>query len=180
MIMIFFHGYGSDRNSRKFQDCKKLFKSSSSFCVEWTPESNFNAIMNIVEAEIAEQEQVILIGDSTGANLAYQLRERRKSKGLDSILIMLSPLLDIDQRLNKSLEFSQNLKDSLIKIDDPQDAFLLIGKQDEVLDYSGLMSQKTYNSEILFVEDSHRLPKFRDYLGYVNYYVQHRVQFDYF
>lgn len=180
MIMIYFHGYGSDRTSRKFQDFKKLFKSSSSYCVEWTPESDFNGILNIVEASIAEEEQVILMGDSSGANFAYQLRERRKKKGLASVLVMVSPLLDYSMRKGSNLEFPDNLKNSLITIDDPKDAFILIGKQDEVIDYKGFQEKGSYNSEILFVEDSHRLPKFRDYLGYINCYVQNKLRFDYF
>ncbi|MTH29066.1 alpha/beta hydrolase fold domain-containing protein [Myroides pelagicus] len=178
--MIYFHGYGSDKTSRKFLDCKELFKNSSSFCVEWTPESDIEGILNVVEAGLAEQEQVILIGDSTGANLAYQLRDKRKEKGLKSVLVLLSPLLELDARLNTKLLFSDNLRENIVKITNPEDAFILIGKQDEVLDYTGLQDKITYNTEILFVEDSHRLPKFRDYLGYINYYVQRKLKFEYF
>ncbi|MTG97836.1 MULTISPECIES: YqiA/YcfP family alpha/beta fold hydrolase [Myroides] len=180
MIMIYFHGYGSDKTSRKYEDCKRLFKNSSSFCVEWNPESDIKSILNVVDAELSEQEQVILIGDSTGANLAYQLREKRKEKGLKSILIMLSPLLDLDSRLNSKLIFSDNLRESILKINNPEDAFIIVGKQDEVLDFVDLQDKITYNSEILFVEDSHRLPKFRDYLGYINHYVQRKLKYEYF
>lgn len=172
MQLIYIHGYGSNRESRKYVLLAKHFATYEASCVEWTPETDFSTWLMQGHQAVEQEETLLLIGDSTGANFAYQWKEKRKAQGLQTILILLSPLLSYSHRRNKDLVFIPNLKNSLLDIPTPEDAFLLIGKQDETLDLQALNPYQCANSEVLYIEDSHRLPLFEQYLPLLADYVE--------
>ena len=96
--LLYIHGLGSDRNSRKFLNLKDYFKDQFRYdFIEWNNESNILQLLKNKLHEGQTVNQYIIFGDSTGANFAYHFKALRgKSK---DILIMSSPLLDIERRI---------------------------------------------------------------------------------
>lgn len=172
MQLIYIHGYGSNRESRKYVLLEKQLTTYQASCAEWTPETNFTTWLTHQHQAVEQEETLLLIGDSTGANFAYQWKEMRKAQGLQTILVLLSPLLSYSHRLNKDLVFTPNLRNSLLDVPAPEDAFLLIGKQDETLNLQELNPYQCTNSEVVYIEDSHRLPLFEQYLSLIADYVE--------
>lgn len=175
MQLIYIHGYGSNQESRKFKILQCHFTSFAVSCPVWTPTTDFALWMDNLYNAVEKEQTIVVIGDSTGANFAYQLKEKREKQGLHTILVLLSPLLNYAHRLNKSLVFTENLKDSLHAISAPSSAFLLLGKQDETLDLRVLNPYDCTDSELIYVEDSHRLPLFEQYVEYIAHYITRRA-----
>ncbi|MDM1044887.1 hypothetical protein HX004_07405 [Myroides sp. 1354] len=172
MQFIYIHGYGSNRESRKYILLQQQLAAYQTSCPEWSPETDFTTWLNQLYHTVEQEQMVVVVGDSTGANFAYQLKEMRKVQGLQTILVLLSPLLCYDHRLNKELVFTANLKNSLQNIPSPAEALILIGKEDETLDLRQLNPYACENSEVIYIDDSHRLPLFEQYLGLIADYVK--------
>lgn len=171
--LLYIHGLGSDRNSRKFVNLKNYFKDQYQYnFVEWNNESNISALLDIAATWLNSEpeDQIVLVGDSTGANFAYQLREGLKEKNIKSILILTSPLLDIDKRIS-DFEFPENIVPQLWKIEDPEDALIIATMKDEVLNQIPLFKKSLKNIKLLDVDDSHRLLKFENYLAAIENYI---------
>lgn len=169
--IFYIHGYGSDRNSRKFLALKKHFLDRFEYgFMEWKPEDDISLLLNEAEVELDAYENPILFGDSTGANFAYQLYERRKAKNKKSILMLSSPLLTFQLRISDR-EFSDNLKQQLIPISNPKNAMIIATPTDEVLDQTWLFEKEFENIELMQVEDGHRLMKFNEYLDEIDKYI---------
>jgi len=175
MKLLYFHGYGSNRASRKYILSQAFFSTYEAECIEWTPDTDFKHLLQEVYTATEQEENIVLIGDSTGANFAYQLKEMRKKQKKKTLLLLLSPLLSYTHRLNKELVFTDNLKNSLIHIPAPADAWVLLGKQDETLDLRVVQPYDCINTEILYVNDSHRLPLFDQYLEDMKAYINRQV-----
>lgn len=172
LFILYIHGYGSNRESRKFFNLKESLPDFPAAVFEWDEDTNFGFLLETAVKQTQEIEQIILVGDSTGANFAYQVREQRKALGLSTILVLTSPLLDYTKRLNTDLQFSDNLKDSLIKITNIEDALVILAKEDEALDFSDLDIRKDVTgSTVIYVDDTHRLENFLNYVGYIIGYI---------
>lgn len=170
--LLYIHGLGSDRNSRKFLNLKDYFKGQFDYdFVEWNSDSDISALLDIAEKWLKSENQIVLVGDSTGANFAYQLRERLKGGNQKLILILTSPLLDIDSRI-VDFEFPKKIFPQLWKIKNPEDALIIATKKDEVLNQKPLFEKSFKDIELIEVDDSHRLEKFENYLSYIEKYIQ--------
>lgn len=172
--LLYIHGLGSDRNSRKFVNIKEYFKDQFEYnFVEWNNDSNISALLDMAEKWLRSEliDQIILVGDSTGANFAYQLRERLKENNIRSILVLTSPLLDIDNRI-ADFEFLKNIIPQLWKIENPEDALIIATQKDEVLNLIPLYQKKLKNVELIDVDDSHRLLKFEKYIHHTEKHIQ--------
>lgn len=168
---LYIHGLNSDATSRKYLNLKEYFQDKFEFdCLEWKNDDNISELLDKAESELENQINPILFGDSTGANFAYQLRERRKSNAKDSILILSSPLLDFSKRIAE-IEFPEPLKKFLKKIHNPKEAMIIAPINDELIDHSFLWENEYENMKLLKVDDSHRLPKFKDYLAEIECYI---------
>ncbi|EPH13520.1 hypothetical protein HMPREF9713_00595 [Myroides odoratimimus CCUG 12700] len=172
LFLLYIHGYGSNRESRKFYNIKESLPDFPAAVFEWDENTDFKLLLQTAVRQTAEIEQIILVGDSTGANLAYQVREARKALGLKTILVLTSPLLDYDKRLNADLQFTENLQESLIKINNVEDALVIMAKEDEVIDFSNFnVKNNASNSTVIYVDDNHRLEGFINYVGYIIGYI---------
>ena len=170
--LLYIHGLGSDRNSRKFVNLKDYFKDQFKYnFVEWKNDSNIPSLLNEAEKWLKSEDQIILIGDSTGANFAYQLREKLKENNMQSILVLTSPLLDISNRI-RDIEFPKNLISQLWKIENPEEALIIATQKDEVLNLIPLYQKKLKNVELIDVDDSHRLLKFANYIHHIEKYIE--------
>lgn len=163
----FFHGYGSGINSTKFIQLKEFFGETFEMENEvWRLKDNIEQIMSRVCDKLEYEENPVLFGDSTGANFAYQIRERRQSRGKKTILIMSAPLLDFSKCISK-IEFDENVKQYLVPIAQPSNAMVIIPTQDEVLDQSIFLKKNNLkNLKVLTINDSHRLQKLKEGVGF--------------
>ena len=172
--LLYIHGLGSDRNSRKLVNLKDHFKDQFEYnFVEWNNDSDISALLDVAEKWLQsdEEDQIVLVGDSTGANFAYQLRERLKENGVKSILILTSPLLNIDERIANFI-FPKTIIPQLWKIDNPENALIIATQKDEVLNQVPLFKKSLKNFKLIDVDDSHRLLKFENYLADIENYIQ--------
>lgn len=170
--LLYIHGLGSDKNSRKFIDLKAYFKDAFEYyCMEWKNEDNIDQMLVDIEALFNDDQTLIVVGDSTGGNFAYQLKESRKKAGNETVLVLLNPLLNFSLRIT-SFVFPENIKQYLDNILKPEEAFILLGQYDEVLDHSYLDGYKGNKTVLFSVEDSHRIPKFQEYLPTIEMYIQ--------
>lgn len=171
MKLLYIHGLNSDRNSRKYLELKAFFGSKYDFdCLEWKNDDNIENLLTETEKEFANEESIILFGDSTGANFAWQLREIRHSKNLKSTLIITSPLLDESKRI-AVFEFPKPLKAYLKKIRNLENLMAIVPTQDEVIDHSWIFEKDWNNAKILKVNDTHRLLNFKEYLPKIKDYL---------
>lgn len=168
---LYIHGLNSDATSRKYLNLKEYFQGKFEFdCLEWKNDDNISELLDKAELKLENEINPILFGDSTGANFAWQLRERRRHKGKDSILILSSPLLDVSKRIAE-FEFPGQLKTYLNKIEHPTDAMLIVPTNDELIEHTHLWENELENINLLKVEDTHRLPNFKDYLPEIEQYI---------
>ena len=172
--LLYIHGLGSDRNSRKFVNIKEYFKEQFNYnFVEWNNDSDISLLLDEAEKwlKCEPEDQIVLVGDSTGANFAYQLRERLKENNIKSILVLTSPLLNIENRTS-DFEFPKNILPQLWKIEHPEDALIIATKKDEILNQNPLFEKSLKNVKLIDVADSHRLLKFENYLSDIENYIQ--------
>lgn len=160
--LLYIHGLGSDQHSRKFINLKTYFQDQFNYdFIEWTNDSDIPYLLKEKVIKYKDTPQLIIVGDSTGANFAYQLRAMRNKK--KDILILTSPLLDIDKRI-ADFEFPKQLIPYLIKINTPENTLIIASKTDEVLDQTNWFNQALITSlnqvEVIEVKDSHRLLNF--------------------
>lgn len=171
-VVFYIHGYGSNQHSRKFVNIKNHFKKKKVYdFMEWTPDSDFESLLSSANARLLRYHNPVIIGDSTGANFAYQLRERLAKRNRDCILILTSPLLNVDKRL-RDVPFTENLVDALVKVDHPKDALVIATPEDEVLDQKWLFENEWENITLKKVDDGHRLKKFENYLKDIDNYIK--------
>lgn len=162
--LLYIHGLGSDQYSRKFINLKDFFQDQFNYdFVEWNNESNISDLLEKAETKLQNIEKPILIGDSTGANFAYQLRERRLSQGKNSVLILSSPLLDIDERI-ADFDFPDELIPQLEKFKQPKNALVIATRKDAVLNQNWLFDNNFENIQLIEIDDNHRLETFHTVL----------------
>lgn len=160
--LLYIHGLGSDQNSRKFLNLKEFFKNEFEYdFIEWNNESDISKLLAEAEIRLKNAGKLILIGDSTGANFAYQFRERLLNQGTESILILSSPLLNIEERI-ADFEFPKSLLPQLKKYKNPKKAFIIATKNDKVLNQNWLFNTDFENVKLIEIDDNHRLEKFHE------------------
>ena len=167
--ILFIHGYGSDKNSRKFQELKTYFGSQHNcYCMEWVVYSDIPWLINYAVKKCADIKSLIIIGDSTGANFAWQIREMRKSK--EDKLVLLSPLLNVSKR-KRDVDFPVIFNQNLATIDNPENALIVATLNDEVVDMKSIFEEPDKKFTLLEVHDVHRLEKFDEYLHVIEKFI---------
>lgn len=169
--LLYIHGLGSNENSRKYQILKSYFELTlESSCLEWENDDSISMLLDKAENNLKGCENPVIIGDSTGANFAYQLRERRVAKNQNSILILTSPLLNFEKRIT-IIDFPENIKNQLIPILNPTKALIIATADDESIDQNWLFEELLENISLIKVDDNHRLMNFKDSLPAVQMYI---------
>lgn len=168
--LLYIHGLGSDQHSRKFLNLKNYFKDQFEYdFIEWDNDSDIDLLIHQKSEKYKNVNNLVIIGDSTGANFAYQLREIRNN--ITDKLILTSPLLDIKKRI-ADFEFPINLLSHLIKIESPKNSMIIASKTDEILNQKYLFEIPLQNVWLLEVKDGHRLEKFEKYLDEISDYIK--------
>lgn len=136
--------------------------------MEWVVYSDIPYLLNLAVQKCDNALNMVIVGDSTGANLAYQLREMRNQA--DDKLILLSPLLDIAKR-KRDIPFPDTFCEQLLKITNPANALIVASKTDEVIDQQHLFGEDDKKFTLMEVDDGHRLEKFNEYLLVIEEYI---------
>lgn len=173
--LFYIHGLNSDATSRKYLNLKAYFRDVFEFdCLEWKNDDNISELLDRAELELDNEINPIIFGDSTGANFAWQLRERRIKKNQRAILILSSPLLNIHQGI-ADFEFPESLIPYLKVIENPKDTLIIASEKDEIISMSSLFqSEYEKNFKLIEVEDTHRLIHFKIYLPEVGNYIENQ------
>lgn len=167
--LIYFHGLGSNKNSRKFRLLKDHLGDGYEFlCAEWNVHTDFRILMFNIFKRLLREPEVILIGDSTGGNYACQMRDLLTQNNIKATLVLLNPLLSIDKRI-ATFPFPERLLESLLNIRQVDDCLSITSINDVVIDHSLI----TYGpgTSRLIVDDVHQLLHFERYLPHIDRYI---------
>lgn len=167
--LIYFHGLGSNKKSRKFRLLKDYLDDRYELlCVEWHVDTDFQILMFNIFKRLLREHEVVLIGDSTGGNYACQMRDLLTQNNVKATLVLLNPLLSIDKRI-AAFPFPNALVESLHDIRQVDDCLSIISTNDVVIDHSSI----TYGHGTcrLIVDDVHQLLHFERYLQHIDRYI---------
>ena len=146
MQYFYIHGFGTTgAGSQKFKKIKQFAqaKNQKAFALEWNEFQTeiVTELIRQIETQIDWNQPVCVIGSSTGGNFAYQLWDYFQQKTPHFSLILINPLLNIVQRKIEVTNFPLQLVDQLKNPSEKvKNALVLLGKEDEILDY-----EYTYN-----------------------------------
>ncbi len=177
---IYIHGLQREdiHVSRKYLHLVKYFKDRFNYIYSaWINETDFSKLLDTAEANLEKDEFPIIYGDSTGANFAYQLRERLKLKNKKSILILSSPLLSLKQRISAEISFPESVKTQMIEITSPEDALIIASKKDQIIHQNWLFEQSFSNVEAFEVNDNHQLSNYeKNSLAKIENYIDEKLK----
>lgn len=169
--MLFIHGYGVTHGAWKFNLLKEYFSNEFNLNkMDWDTDSDIESLLNTQISALENCELPVIIGDSTGANFAYQFREKRKSLGKKSILILTSPLL-VNQLKIPIDDIPQSFINQLIEYPQPEDALIIASPEDDTLNLAWLWERELENAVLVQINDHHELHKFPDYLPMMKNYI---------
>lgn len=161
MQYVYIHGFGTTgANSTKF---KKILahataNNAKAIALEWNEQQPdiLEQLILQLENEIDWNELVCLIGSSTGGNFTYQLLEKFPNRKISFVLI--NPLVNVEQRKIDNYLFPMLLANQL---KNPSahlaNGLILLGKNDEVLDYNYTYERLHKLNKIILGEWNHTL-----------------------
>lgn len=162
--ILYVHGLNSDAQSRKYKILQSRLEDYCTIeCLEWHNEDAIDRLLKEASINLLRYTNVVIIGDSTGGNFAYQLRDLLIPHPVRTKLILLNPLLDISKRKSK-IPFPIPLVNYLQEIKSPKNAFIIISEQDEIIDHSWLKEPELLDTVLYKVDDTHRMPLFLSYI----------------
>lgn len=161
MQYVYIHGFGTTgANSTKF---KKILahataKNAKAIALEWNEHQPdiLEQLTLQLDNEIDWNESVCLIGSSTGGNFTYQLLEQFADTEISFVLI--NPLLNVEQRKIDNYLFPMLLANQLKNpSEDLSNGLIILGKNDEVLDYNYTYERLHKLNKIIIGEWNHTL-----------------------
>ncbi|SFN08546.1 Uncharacterised protein family (UPF0227) [Paenimyroides ummariense] len=161
MQYVYIHGFGTTgANSIKFKKIKThaLSKNFKAIALEWN-EHQADILEQLIlqlDNQINWNEPICLIGSSTGGNFTYQLLEQFTDKEL--LFVLINPLLNVEQRKIDNYNFPMLLANQLKNPSaDLANGLILLGKNDEVLDYNYTYERLHKSNKIIIGEWNHTL-----------------------
>jgi len=161
MQYVYIHGFGTTgANSTKFKKIKAhaTTKNAKAIALEWNEHQPdiLEQLTSQLNNEIDWNEPVCLIGSSTGGNFTYQLLEQFADTEISFVLI--NPLLNVEQRKIDNYLFPILLANQLKNPSaDLANGLILLGKNDEVLDYNYTYERLHTLNKIIVDEWNHTL-----------------------
>jgi len=161
MQYVYIHGFGTTgANSTKF---KKILahataNNAKAIALEWNEHQPdiLNQLTSQLNNQINWNEPVCLIGSSTGGNFTYQLLAQFADKEISFVLI--NPLLNVEQRKIDNYLFPMLLANQLKDpTEDLSNGLIILGKNDEVLDYNYTYQRLHKSNKIIVGEWNHTL-----------------------
>ena len=162
--VCYIHGLGSDAQSKKYQQLKSALPATLTVeCLQWENHDNISTLLEHTATRLQQYSYVVLIGDSTGGNFAYQLRDLLQPHVSKTTLILLNPLLDLDRRI-ATFAFPDNLATYLKQITHPKNTYIFISQNDEIIDHQWLLQQSLPTITCYTYHDTHRFIDFQNCL----------------
>lgn len=153
--ILYFHGLGSSANSRKFIRLQQVFgEKYQVLCPEWTFTTDIRLLLANLLTAYENQQSIVLIGSSTGCNFAYQLAEKLRAKAVDVNLILINPLMHLQQRISGRI-FPEKLKSYMQEIKEVSDCTLILSTADEAIDHG--MIAIAANVKVIEIDDNHQV-----------------------
>lgn len=161
MQYVYIHGFGTTgANSTKL---KKILahataNNAKAIALEWNEHQPdiLQQLTSQLNNQINWDETVFLIGSSTGGNFTYQLLEKFPNRKISFVLI--NPLVNVEQRKIDNYLFPMLLANQL---KNPSahlaNGLILLGKNDEVLDYNYTYERLHKLNKIILGEWNHTL-----------------------
>lgn len=164
------HGLHSSKNAVKFQEI--IIKNRNAICFEWSIYDNLdfkiNEWVNIIKKSNTEN---VLIGSSTGANLICQINKLLEKSNIYPKTILLNPLLNLSQVINKEIVPSEIVK-YIREIDSLHNYLLIISDKDEVLNHELIFQKVTESNQLIISKnDNHQLLNFKKYFDEIENYI---------
>lgn len=170
-LLLYIHGLNSDANSRKLSLLKSYFGDRMGYdCIEWGDRTNLRFHFEEKRNEWLNHQKLIIIGDSTGANFAYQLREQLWDSHHEIALVLLSPLMYISQAY-VYIRFPLYIIPQIWNINKPARALIIASPTDEVLSQKWLFEKDFEEVKVIGVSDEHSLRDFETYIPHIDKYV---------
>lgn len=170
--ILYIHGFGSDKRSRKYLDLQEHFGEHYRFdCMEWKNEDDIASKIDEYVQKLQDEEHPIIIGDSTGANFAVQLQDKLRGLGREATLILTSPLLNISDRISNT-SFPPNLVKFIKPIIELEHSLMILSSADKTVSQVQNISMFDSSNKILDVEDDHRLQNFKEYLPEISKFIK--------
>lgn len=174
-VIIFVHGFLSDVYSPKFASIRSYFGDKYDYdSIAWDVSSNIRMLFDDLHHNWLEYCHIVIIGESTGGNFAYQLREHLWARSKQMALVLLSPLMCDNQRKN-NVRLPISIIPQLWDISEPKDAYIIVTKDDNYFDQGWLLNDKFEGVEVCEVDDTHSLENFEDYLPNIQKYIGSRI-----
>lgn len=177
MQYVYIHGFGTTGAlSTKFHKIKAhaLNTAATAYALEWN-ESQLNIVASLenqLRKCIDFSQPICLIGSSTGGNFAYQLLHNVVKKAQEIYVVLLNPFMDVDQRKIDDARFPVSLAEQMtLPSQNLQKAVVLLGKQDEVLNYEFTQDLLQANNTLILSDDwNHSLNNIptTDFLNYID------------
>src|SRR5690606_15305236 len=161
MQYIYIHGFGTTgAGSNKFKKIKNYAdeNNAKAIALEWNEHQPdiLEQLTLQLESEIDWSEPICLIGSSTGGNFTYQLLEQFADKKIAFVLI--NPLLNVEQRKIDNYNFPMLLANQLKNpSEDLANGLIILGENDEVLDYNYTYQRLHKNNRIITGKWNHTL-----------------------
>lgn len=166
--IIYIHGlFSSSKTSSKFATLKSNFENVIAF--DWDAEDTTiqSKLQKLAVSLVESGDDVTIIGDSTGANFAMQLRSMMQdvSKFSYAKLILVSPLFSVDALKLDIMPVAT--KRQVVATDYIKDALVLMPLNDEVVKYEYV---KLNNVKLISQNVSHAFETFAEHIEAIKAY----------
>ena len=165
--ILYLHGLGSIASSRKFISLQQVFGDKYQlYCPEWTITTDINLLLINLFVKYKNEKSIIIIGSSTGANFAYQLANNLRINAVEVNLILINPLLHLEQRISESL-FPLDLEQYMCEIIEVSNCTLILSKRDEVIDHSKIKIGEQVH--VITIDDDHRVSNVNNFTPIIKF-----------
>ncbi len=171
MIIIYLHGFNSDENSTTIKEIRKEIPGLLSISYDYiNADIAFQQIQSLIEDTLKKNPDLIIAGTSLGGFWANYFSQKFLLKSM-----LVNPAINPSVTLRKAVEFSPLLNynsgesreftfdnaDGYKKYEVPIESgikrIIVLGKNDEVIDYR--KSEEIYRNKgmIILTEEGHRI-----------------------
>lgn len=152
---LYLHGLGSSSASKKFTRLKIEFETKYQIdCPEWTETTDINTFLSNLVEKYKNEKSILIIGSSTGGNFGYQLTNMLRALNVQVKLILINPLLHINQRIS-NWPFPVSLEKYLYEILEVNDCSMILGTHDELINHQKIKIGE--NVAVKWIDDDHKV-----------------------
>ena len=171
MNIIYLHGFNSDGNSTTIKALRESFPELISISYDYiNADIAFEEINSLIEETLKNDKELLIAGTSLGGFWANYFAQKHQLK-----CVIINPALQPSVTLRKAVSYSpiKNFNSGIermfthenadaykkyeIAIIDGVERIVVLGKNDEVLDYRKSVEVFKGKAEIILTEEGHRI-----------------------